>query len=51
MQDLINSEFGLLLLLTIVVWGGFFAYLMYIFSKMNNLKKEVNSLKALEQDN
>ena len=46
----ISAEFSLLLLLTVIVWGGFFAYLMYIFTKMNKLKKEMHSLKALEQN-
>ena len=46
----ITPQFSLLLILTGIVWGGFFAYLLYIFSKMNKLKKEIASLNALEQD-
>lgn len=46
----ITAQFQLLLVLTIIVWGGFFAYLLYIFSKMNKLNKEVQSLKALEKE-
>ena len=46
----ISAEFSLLLIITTIVWGGFFAYLLFMFSKMNKLKKEMQSLKALEQD-
>ena len=46
----ITAQFSLLLVLTVIVWGGFFAYLLYIFAKMNNLKKEVQSLRALEKE-
>ena len=49
-MELITAQFSLLLILTAIVWGGFFSYLMYIFGKMNKLKKEVDSLKDLEQD-
>lgn len=47
---LITAQFSLLLVITTIVWGGFFAYLLYIFSRMNKLKKEVDSLQALEQE-
>ena len=49
-MELITAQFSLLLTLTAIVWGGFFVYLLYIFNRMNNLKKEVASLKALEQE-
>ena len=46
----VTPQFSLLLILTGIVWGGFFAYLLYIFTKMSKLKKEMASLNALEQD-
>lgn len=46
----ITAQFSLLLVLTIIVWGGFFAYLFYTFLKMDKLKKEVQSLRALEKE-
>ena len=49
-MELITAQFSLLLTLTAIVWGGFFIYLLYVFTRMNNLKNEVNSLKALEQE-
>ncbi len=49
-MEFITAQFSLLLILTIIVWGGFFSYLFYIFGKMNKLKKEVQSLKALEKE-
>ena len=49
-MELITAQFSLLLVLTAIVWGGFFAYLMYIFGRMNKLKKEIDSLEALEID-
>ena len=49
-MELITAQFSLLLTLTAIVWGGFFVYLLYVFNRTNNLKNEVNSLKALEQE-
>ncbi len=49
-MELITAQFSLLLILTAIVWGGFFSYLLYIFGRTNKLKKEVDSLEALEQD-
>ena len=50
MEEFLATEFGLLLLITTGVWAGFFIYLLYIFKKMKNLQKEVDSLKAIESE-
>lgn len=43
-DEFISNEFGLLLVITLVVWGGFFSYLTYILSKVRDLRDEVRSL-------
>ena len=48
-EDLIGTEFGLLFILTIVVWGGFILYLTYIYKKMRDLKSELNSIEKLDR--
>ena len=50
LTDFILNEFGFLLVITTVVWGGFFTYLLYIFMRMRKLEKEVNDLKAIENE-
>ena len=49
-MEIISAEFSLLLVLTVIVLGGFFAYLLYIFTKMNRLKRDVQDLRVLEKD-
>lgn len=46
----ISQEFSLLLVLTIIVLGGFFSYLLYVFGKMTKLKKDLQELRALEKE-
>lgn len=48
-EDLIGTEFGLLFIITLIVWGGFILYLTYIYKKMQDLKSELNSIKKLDQ--
>ncbi|OLS22461.1 MAG: hypothetical protein HeimC3_30940 [Candidatus Heimdallarchaeota archaeon LC_3] len=48
-ESFIGTEFGLLFILTMVVWGGFILYLTYIYKKIKDLKSELNSIKKLDQ--
>ena len=45
-----SAEFMLLLTITVIVLGGFFAYLLYVFGKMSRLQKDVQDLRALEKE-
>jgi hypothetical protein len=47
-EDIINNEFGLLLAITFIVWGGFLSFLTYIFFKIQSLKNDLHSLKQLD---
>ncbi|MHA1991758.1 MAG: hypothetical protein ACW981_19015 [Candidatus Hodarchaeales archaeon] len=49
-EDFIGTEFGLLFILTVIVWGGFLLYLTYIYKKTRDLKSELESLQKLEND-
>ena len=48
-DDFLGTEFGLLLIITIFVWGGFFLYLTYIFNRAQKLNKELQSIKVIDQ--
>lgn len=48
-ESFIGTEFGLLFILTMVVWSGFILYLTYIYKKIKDLKSELNSIKKLDQ--
>ena len=43
--DLINTEFGLLFMITLIVWFGIILYLTYIYKRIVNLEHEIKSLK------
>ena len=49
-NDFILTEFGFLLIITTIVWGGFFSYLMYILFRVRKLENEVTDLKAIENE-
>ena len=49
-EDLIGTEFGLLLLLTAIVWGGFFLFLFYVLMKILKFNNEMRSLEKLARE-
>jgi len=45
LDDLLGSELSLLFVISAVVWIIIFFYIFYTNNRLNNLKKELNSLK------
>ncbi|MHA1443849.1 MAG: CcmD family protein [Candidatus Hodarchaeales archaeon] len=43
-DDLLGSELSFLFFISITVWIGIFLYLYYMNNKLNNLKRELESL-------
>lgn len=45
LDDLLGSELSLLFIISAVVWIIIFYYIFYTNNRLNNLRKELNSLK------
>lgn len=45
LDDLLGSELSLLFVISAVVWIIIFFYIFYTNNRLNNLRKELNSLK------
>jgi len=45
LDDLLGSEMSLLFVISAVVWIIIFFYIFYTNNRLNNLRKELNSLK------
>ncbi len=45
LDDLLGSELSLLFIISAVVWIIIFFYIFYTNNRLNNLRKELNSLK------
>lgn len=45
LDDLLGSELNLLFVISAVVWIIIFFYIFYTNNRLNNLRKELNSLK------
>jgi CcmD family protein len=45
LDDLLGSELSLLFVISAVVWIIIFFYIYYTNNRLNNLRKELNSLK------
>jgi CcmD family protein len=40
-----GSDIYIVLIVTLIVWGGIFFYLMYLDSKLKSLKKKVDTFR------
>lgn len=44
-EKMAGSDIYIVLIVTLIVWGGIFFYLMYLDSKLKRLKNKIDTLK------
>lgn len=44
-EKMAGSDIYIVLIVTLIVWGGIFFYLMYLDSKLKSLKKKVDTFR------